>query len=305
MVWIGSLWGSLPVDAAVDFRAGVNRDTITIGDPIIFRMRLLRDAIDVTSFDWGDSFPAPFEIVEKRSVHSVTLEDGRVQETTDVVMTIFQVGAHEIPPMALRYVLANGDSGRVASRPIPILIQSVKASGETDIRDVKPPIQIEAQIPMWAWLVLAGLFVLIGVLIWWLKKRKKRPEIVPPPPPIDWMAELVKVKKMNLAEQGKFKPYYSLLSDILRRCVEAKTTVRAIEETTFEIKRDLLDEGVEEAFVLQIADFLLQADMVKFAKFSPPPEMVDEAMPVVENILGVLIQPKVGKEAPVTGSVPS
>ncbi|MBT5830659.1 MAG: hypothetical protein HOH77_10745, partial [Candidatus Latescibacteria bacterium] len=65
------------------------------------------------------------------------------------------------------------------------------------------------------------------------------------------------------------------------------------------------DEGVEEAFVLQIADFLLQADMVKFAKFSPPPEMVDEAMPVVENILGVLIQPKVGKEAPVTGSVPS
>lgn len=304
-VWIGFLFGSFPVDAAVDFRAGVNRDTIAIGDPIVFRMRLLRNENDVTTFEWGDIFPKPFEVVEKRSVESVALENGRIQETTDVVMTIFQVGEFEIPPMALRYVLANGDSGRVASRPIPVLIQSVKASGETDIRDVKPPVQIKAQIPLWAWLILVGVVVLIGFLVWWLKKRKQRPEVVPPPPPIDWLAELEKVKKMDLVEQGKFKPYYSLLSDILRRCVEAKTPVRAVEQTTFEIKRDLLGEGVDEAFVLQIEGFLLQADMVKFAKFTPALEVVGEAMPTVENILRVLIQPKVGTDDPVVGSVPS
>ena len=297
-VWGGYFGSILPVDAAVDFRAGVNRDTITIGDPIVFRMRLLRDVTDVTTFEWGDDFPTPFEILEKRPVQTLTQEGGRVQETTDVVMTIFQVGEFKIPPMGLRYVLGNGDSGRVASRPISVVIQSVKSAGESDIRDVKPPVQIEAKIPLWAWLVLGAFIGLIAVGVWWYRKGTKRPQIVPVPPPVDWMAELDKIKKMNLVEQQQYKMYYSLLSDILRRCIEAKTSVRAVEETTFEIARDLRADGVDDDFVQKVEAFLMQADMVKFAKFTPSVEGIKNAVPTVESILNVLIRPKVTEGAP-------
>ena len=286
------MWGLFPVEAAVDFRAGVNRDTVTIGDPIIFRMRLLRDPGDVTTFEWGDAFPAPFEIVEKRPVQSITQDNGKVQETTDVVMTIFQVGEFEIPSVDLRYVLANGDSGRVSSRRVPVLIQSVKLASDTDIRDVKPPVEIQAQIPLWAWLALGGLLAGIALLVWWWRKRQKKPEVVPPPPPIDWFLELQKIEKLGLVDQGKYKPYYSLLSDVLRRCLEAKTPIRAVEETTFEIVRDLRRESEDDAFVQQIESFLLQADMVKFAKFAPSPDVVREALPQVKEIIKVLIQSK-------------
>lgn len=302
-VWGGYFGGILPVDAAVDFRAGVNRDTITIGDPIVFRMRVLRDVGDVTTFEWGDDFPAPFEVLEKRPVQTLTQDGGRLQETTDVVMTIFQVGEFEIPSMGLRYVLSRGDSGRVASQPIPVVIQSVKPAGESDIRDVKPPVQIEAIIPLWAWLVLGGFIGLIAVGIGWYRKRKKRPQIVPPALPIDWMAELDKIKKMNLVEQQQYKTYYSLLSEILRRCIEAKTSVRAVEETTVEIARDLRADGVADDFVQQVEAFLMQADMVKFAKFTPPVEVIKNAVPTVESILNVLIRPKVTEGAPDTKGV--
>jgi len=302
-VWVGYFGGVLPVDAAVDFRAGVNRDTMTIGDPIVFRMRVLRDAGDVTTFEWDDHFPTPFEILEKRPVQTLTQDGGRVQETTDVVMTIFQVGEFEIPPMGLRYVLSNGDSGRVASRAISVKIQSVKSAGESDIRDVKPPVQIEAKIPLWAWLALGVFIAVIVVGLWWFQKRKKRPPIVPKAVPIDWMAELNKIKKMNLVEQQQYKPYYSLLSDILRRCIEAKTSVRAVEETTFEIVRDLRADGVDDNFVQQVEAFLMQADMVKFAKFTPSVDVMKNAIPTVEAILNVLIRPKVTEPAPETKGV--
>jgi len=302
-VWVGYFGGVLPVDAAVDFRAGVNRDTMTIGDPIVFRMRVLRDAGDVTTFEWDDHFPTPFEILEKRPVQTLTQDGGRVQETTDVVMTIFQVGEFEIPPMGLRYVLSNGDSGRVASRAISVKIQSVKSAGESDIRDVKPPVQIEAKIPLWAWLALGVFIAVIVVGLWWFQKRKKRPPIVPKAVPIDWMAELNKIKKMNLVEQQQYKPYYSLLSDILRRCIEAKTSVRAVEETTFEIVRDLRADGVDDNFVQQVEAFLMQADMVKFAKFTPSVDVMKNAIPTVEAILNVLIRPKVTETAPETKGV--
>lgn len=291
-VWVGSLCGLFPVEAAVDFRAGVNRDTITVGDPIIFRMRLLRDAGDVTTFDWADTFPSPFEVVEKRPVLSVTQDDGKIQETTDVVMTIFQVGAFEIPSIDLRYVLANGDSGRVSSRHIPVVIQSVKLASDIDIRDVKPPVQIEAQVPLWAWLVLGGGLGGVCLLVWWMYKRKKKPVSMPAPPPKDWLAELRKIEKLELVDQGKYKAYYSLLSDILRRCIEAKTPIRAVEETTFEITRDLRLEGEDDAFVQEIESFLLQADMVKFAKFTPQPDVVQRALPQVEVIVKVLVRSK-------------
>lgn len=297
-VWIGFFAGIVPVEAAVDFRAGVNRDTITIGDPIVFRMRLVRGANDVTTFEWGDGFPAPFELLQRKPVQTVTLDDGRIQETTDITMTIFQVGQFQVPSVGLRFVLANGDSGRVASREIPIVIQSVKGAGESDIRDVKPPVKIEAQIPLWAWITLVGIVLFIIALVWWLRVRKRPVPVALPPPPTDWLAELKKVGQLGLIEQGKYKTYYSLLSDIVRRCIEAKTTIRAVEETTYEIARDLRRDQVDESFVSKVETFLTQADMVKFAKFQPAPEAVSDVMPMVEDILKILIRSKAEPNLP-------
>ncbi len=60
-----------------------------------------------------------------------------------------------------------------------------------------------------------------------------------PPPPVNWLEELDRVGQLGLIEQENYRQYYSLLSAVLRRCLEAKTPVHAVERTTFEIERDL------------------------------------------------------------------
>jgi len=287
-VWIGI--PVVPVDAAVRILTGVNRDTITIGDPFVLRMRISRSADDQVEIAFGKDFPGSFEVRHTGDLKSVEVDDGQVQDTQDLVLTIYQVGAFEIPPVSVHFVGANGDSGKIASQPIGMLVQSVKPEGTSDIRDVKPPVVIGAQMPMWFLFVAGGAALALVGLIWYLYWRRNRPEADLPPPPMDWLVELDKVRRLGLLEQENYRQYYSLLSDVLRRCLEAKTPVHAVERTTYEIGRDLRNQMVDDQLVMNVERFLNEADMVKFAKFAPHVSVANEAIDQVREVVRILIK---------------
>jgi hypothetical protein len=291
-VWIGTV----PVDAAVEFLTGVNRDTITIGDPFVLRMRMSRGADDRAEIVFGEDFPKPFEIRQTGEVQRQKRDDGRVQETRDLVLVIFEVGAFVVPPVSVHFVTADGDSGVIESQPIAVFVQSVKPDGTTDIRDVKPPVVVVAQIPLWLWLVLGGLMLLIVGLGWYIYRRRRRPQIELPPSPVNWLEELQKIDRLSLLEHEKYRQYYSLLSDVLRRCLEAQTSVHAVERTTVEIGRDLRTRAFEDDTVGDIERFLNEADMVKFAKFTPRESVAIEAIDHVRQIVQVLIKPTLSED---------
>lgn len=287
---------AVPATAAVKFLTGVDRDTLTIGDPFVLRLRVHRGADDRAEIAFGKDFPGPFEIQHTGEVATTQLDDGRVQETQDLVMVMYQVGAFVLPPVSVQFVDAAGDSGTIASRPIDILVQSVRSQGEADIRDVKPPVAVEARIPLWFWLVCGGLILVIAGVIWYAYRRRRRPKAEAPPPPVDYLDELDKVGQLGLLERENYRQYYSLLSSVLRRCLEAKTPVQAVERTTFEIARDLRAQAVDDQLTIEIERFLNEADRVKFAKFAPHESMAREAIDEVRGIVKALLTP-VAKEA--------
>ena len=287
---------TVPTDAAVEFLTGVDRDTITIGDPFVLRLRVHRGADDKAEIAYGKNFPQPFEIRHTGGVETEQLENGRVRETQDLVLAIYQVGAFRVPPVSVHFVNAEGDSGKITSQPIDVLVQSVRPEGTTDIRDVKPPWVIVAQIPAWFWLTVGGLILLLAGLVWYIYRRRHRPEVELPPPPINWLEELDRVGQLGLIERENYRQYYSLLSAVLRRCLEAKTPVHAVERTTFEIGRDLRAQAFDDQLVMAIEDFLNEADRVKFAKFAPRDYMAHEAMDGVRDIVSILITPSVTQE---------
>lgn len=294
-MWFGIQ--TVPTDAAVEFLTGVDRDTITIGDPFVFRLRVHREADDKAEIAYGKDFPQPFEIRHTGGVETEPLENGRVRETQDIVLAIYQVGAFRVPPVSVHFVNAEGDSGKITSQPIDVLVQSVRPEGTTDIRDVKPPVVVVAQIPMWFWLAVGGLILLLAGVVWYVYRHRHRPSVELPPPPINWLEELDRVGQLGLIERENYRQYYSLLSGVLRRCLEAKTPVHAVERTTFEIGRDLRVHAFEDQLVMAIEGFLNEADMVKFAKFAPRDYMAREAMDDVRGIVGTLITPSVTQEA--------
>jgi hypothetical protein len=86
------------------------------------------------------------------------------------------------------------------------------------------------------------------------------------PPEVIALAELERVAALNLPARGDFKQHYTLVVDALRRYVEARYGVEAMDLTTFELVDALERRRVH---VDGLEPLLNEADLVKFAKFAP------------------------------------
>ena len=73
-------------------------------------------------------------------------------------------------------------------------------------------------------------------------------------------------------KQEDKKEYYSKLTDTVRLYLEERFNIFAMEQTTREIINDLKTSDISEEDKIYLRKILSQADMVKFAKFSPNDE---------------------------------
>ena len=138
----------------------------------------------------------------------------------------------------------------------------------TDIRDIKPPVDIPDPW-LWRWVLLSGLAAaLIVLIIVGLFKRKKAAaaEVVVIPPHIR--------AKQRLAEALRFisdpNQFCTEVSNTLRLYLEERFELRAPERTTEEFLIELqnskhltLDQK------LSLGEFLQSCDLVKFARHEP------------------------------------
>ncbi len=140
-----------------------------------------------------------------------------------------------------------------------------------DIKDIKPPIDIPSQ---WIFLlIILGCLVVAALIIWlvvWFLKRPRKEEKIKPTPAAPWekaYARLESLRRENLIERVYLKPFYSELSDIIRRYLEERFSIKAPEMTTEEFLDSLRNSPVLSAAQQTILkEFLYTCDMVKFAK---------------------------------------
>lgn len=145
---------------------------------------------------------------------------------------------------------------------------NVAASPATDIRDIKPPVEISSGLE-WLWWVVGALVVLmILFFVWrlWKKHRAKIP-IVPAIP-----AHVRAKQKLQeaLALISQPKEFCVLVSDTIRFYLEERFDFRAPERTTEEFLREL---SATDLLVVEqkesLGKFLESCDLVKFAKYEP------------------------------------
>jgi hypothetical protein len=142
------------------------------------------------------------------------------------------------------------------------------ASLATDIRDIKPPVDIP-NYWMWLWIGLGALAVLTLLLLAWryLHRRMTRASVMPPVP-----AHVRAKQKLQeaLALIAQPKPFCILVSDTIRTYLEERFTFRAPERTTEEFLHELqgtdLLAGEQKE---RLGEFLESCDLVKFAKYEP------------------------------------
>lgn len=138
----------------------------------------------------------------------------------------------------------------------------------TDIRDIKPPVEIPTGWE-WVWWVvgtLVALAVLFALWKWFRRRQANKP--VPPPVPAHIRAKQKLEEALALISQPK--PFVIAVSDTVRFYLEERFTFRAPERTTEEFLREL---GSTDLLLSEqkdsLGEFLQSCDLVKFAKYEP------------------------------------
>jgi hypothetical protein len=118
------------------------------------------------------------------------------------------------------------------------------------------------------------------------RKKNNKPIFVIPRKPkepahIIALRELDRIKQEKLWQQGKTKQFYSEITETLRKYIEDRYGIPAMEQTSdetldsFKYRRDLLKEKTLE----NLSRILKLADLVKFAKYRTTPD--DDNMTLV------------------------
>lgn len=263
---------------AVHVTTTASADTVTVGQRFTVRYGLT----------FGDTLafiqPGPFEPGTCRVL------DHAWQKTTDGVAgtaTVLAVSIDSVyvPPQVFDFVAPSGDTLRAWSDPIYLSLHYLSAESE-DLRPLKQQWTLGPNWVMWI-LLGVGALALAAALVWWIRKRRARhheepaPEVRLPPDVIA-LTELERVAAMGLPAKGEFKTFYTLVVDAVRRYVEARFGVEAMDRTTYELLDDLTRHG---RYVEGLGALLDEADLVKFAKFKPDTTRADAALGSAREIV--------------------
>jgi hypothetical protein len=248
--------------------------SVTLGDPVLFSLTLRHQADQRPDRVSPPAFEVDVDVTELASAPGRPLDDGFFETVLSWELRFFELGDHQIPPMEVVLVSGSGGQESLRSAPVEITVASVREDADSEeLVDIKPPVFIPGGVPLWLAVVACTLMlaILVALLRWLLGRRHRSGEAaLVPPKPTDYIVEFKRIARMGLVERGAYIVYYTLLSQTLRRYLEDRVGVDAMERTTEEVA-EVLEEtsAVDSAQTGRVLEFLSQADLVKFACAEP------------------------------------
>jgi hypothetical protein len=195
-----------------------------------------------------------------------------------LVITSYEPGQWQITPQPFVIKTATGND-TIYSTVSFLQVDSVAIDTTGVIRDIKKVEWIMPSfsdfIPLLIALATIGLIVFLVIRYWPGSKKggqKAAPQVIEPPHIIA-MRELDKLKAQKLWQQKQTKEYYSRLTAIIRTYIEQQFGLKAMEQTSAEIIRDIHEKGLETKLnISDLRKLLSLADLIKFAKGEAQPE---------------------------------
>lgn len=269
----------------IEVTAEVDKSVITIGDRITYSLKIKRDKHLRIEQPGPAANLGMFEIKDYE-IHNPVEEEGNIIEQYDYVISVFDTGKFVIPPFPVAFFPSDTSHQYqlIQSEPIEITVESLLSAEDNEIKDIKPPLQIPVEYARII-LILGGILLLIGIaalLYYYYKKRKQgiplfKREIIRPAHEIAFEA-LEELLRKSYLEEAKFKQFFTELSDILRHYLENRFFITAMEETTAELLESLQEIELEEADYARVKEVLDLSDLVKFAKYEPKQQEIENAV---------------------------
>ncbi|MCX6327221.1 MAG: hypothetical protein NT144_11315 [Bacteroidia bacterium] len=266
----------------VNVTSAFDSSRIFIGDQIYFSISVDQPSnLSLTLPFFKDTLCKNIEILSGPVVDSSSNQDGRIKIIEKYIITSFDSGFYQVPPVFAEMKNENGLK-RFYSDYSQLEVMRVKiAPADTTfkiydiIKPYRAPLTFGEVMP---WVLLVALFIALAWVVIRLiqkhKKSKKAVETVVNPDPAHVIAfrELEKLRDDELWQKGEIKNYYTKLTEIIRQYLENRFRVFSLELTTSETLDALIKTGFKrDASFKQLKTVLIGSDFVKFAKYIPEP----------------------------------
>jgi hypothetical protein len=280
------------VPSPVKFSITAPSDTFTIGDEVTIKILASYPSnIKITppSSQFADSLFA----LKKGPLTESKADGTNNNDTYSFVLVPFSSGDIATPAFDFYWYDSSSQPHQIAAPQRIVRVRSVLPADTAgvDIKDIVGP----KSLPVRWWPYALGAFIVLALIaVWYFLFRKKLSQMeiptAPPEPPFDKaIRELTILKETDLPGKGKIKQFYIELSEILRRYIEGRFDIKAVEATTYELKRLLKHPELTKEQTQAILEFLSRSDLVKFAKFQPTPELPGNDY---ESVRGLVISTK-------------
>jgi hypothetical protein len=269
----------------VSVRSYIDSNNIRIGSQVILSLEIEKSKNQDVRFPvLSDTITKQVEIIKKFTVDTLFNKDNVIKLRQKYLITSFDSGVYLIPPFDF---LLKKDSfeDTLKSNPITLTVVSIPVDTlKKQIRDIKLPYTASITLleVITYSLYIIGAALLILIIIYVIKKyRKNEPIIKLPEKPkepayIIALRELDKLKEQKLWQQDKVKQYHSELTEIVRKYIENRFTIMALEQTSYEILSSFYNSGlISDPAYEALKQMLILADFVKFAKAQPLPDEND------------------------------
>lgn len=263
--------------------ARLDSANILIGDQIKFFLEVDHPKnIEVEFPNVPDTIKQKIEVLNRSPVDTFELKDESYQkQIQSFLITCFDSGSYRIPPYWFRINL-EGRTDSIPSNGVTLNVHTMPVDttrGPTDIKmPYGAPLTLKEVTPYILGIMLLG--AIIFFIVYSIKRKKANKSIfsIPKKPKepahIIALRELDRIKNEKLWQQGKIKEFYSEVTETLRKYIEDRFEIPAMEKTSdetlesFRFRRDLIDEKSFD----NLSQLLKLADLVKFAKYKPLPD---------------------------------
>ena len=264
--------------------------TILIGDQVNLSLNFsFPSGTQVVWPSIKDTILGNIQVISRTKVDTSWFPDKKnLQLTQKLRLTCFDSGFYTIPPIRFYYRNLPDTTIRFEQTEIQILtVHTLAVDTTLAIKPIKGPVKIPFSILEYLpWIIAGMLFLAIaGFLLYYLIRRRKGEPIFLLRPsvkyqPHEWaLMQLEKLRTKKLWQAGKMKEYHTELTDILRKYIEDRFRLMAMESTTGEILEDLEEKtGIRKECRTTLGKILSMADLVKFAKYLPLQEDHEQSM---------------------------
>ena len=273
------LWvNTFSLSAQTSVKATIDSTNILIGQQTKIHLEIAADKNQQLQLPMiADTLMTGVEVLNISKIDSADIGNNRIRLKYDYLITAFDSALYLLPPFK---VIAGADT--VLSPELALKVSTLPVDTESgrfyDIKNVRKPPFVLMDYLQTILLILAiiALLALVAYIIYrYINKktlipfRKEEPYI---PSHVRALRRLDIIKVEKLWQKGKEKEYHSEITETLRKYIEERFGIGAMEKTSGEILADVKKYSDADIVYDNLKQILSLADFVKFAKYKPLPD---------------------------------